>query len=174
MRGGGTVSKIHQNLTNFGLVGRETGDRRENKSLQAKSETVVSICDHCPTMSAFTECINSVEGSQRSIVLCFPLFRLAWPELTKNTLNCGGQAVCPISTKFFSDPIKDQRLEEPKVGFEHPRTDHMISENWVPIPSQNMHDLRTAWALVTYNVRNASNLNLHQSYATFRRRNKVT
>jgi hypothetical protein len=31
-----------KNLTNFGLVGRETGDRRENKSLQAKSETITA------------------------------------------------------------------------------------------------------------------------------------
>ena len=69
---------------------------------------------------------------------------------------------------FFSDPIKDQRLaEELEVGFERPRTDHVISEKRVPIPSQNMHDPRSAWALVTYNVRRASNFDFDQSYVTF-------
>jgi hypothetical protein len=38
-----------QNLTYFGLVGRETDNRRENGSLQAKSKTIVFISDPCPT-----------------------------------------------------------------------------------------------------------------------------
>ena len=69
--------------------------------------------------------------------------------------------------KFVSDLIKDQRLEEPEVGFEQPRTDHVISENRLLIPSQNMHDPRSAWALVTYNVHKTSNCEFDQSYVTF-------
>ena len=35
--------KLPQNLTKFGLVGRETGDRWETKSLLAKSNTTMFI-----------------------------------------------------------------------------------------------------------------------------------
>jgi hypothetical protein len=102
------------------------------------------ICDHCPTVPAFTECI-SVEGSQRSIVLCFSPF-------------------CPISTKFFCHPIKYQRLEEPEVEFEKLRMNYLMLENQLPIPNQNMHDPRSAWTVVMYNIRRPNNFVFDQLY----------
>jgi hypothetical protein len=119
-----------------------------------------------PNHVSFTECIW-VEGSQRSAVLCFPFSDLIGQNWPKNTSNCGVQAVRPISTNFFSHPTKDQRLQESEVGFEQPRTDHMISENRLPIPNQNIHDSRSAWMAVTYNVRRTSNIDFYQSYMIF-------
>jgi hypothetical protein len=49
MLGGVHFLKNHHNSTKYGLFDPETGDRGENKSLQAKIKTIVFVCDHGPT-----------------------------------------------------------------------------------------------------------------------------
>ena len=68
---------------------------------------------------------------------------------------------------FFS-PTKDQSVEEHEVGFRHPRTDQVISDNQLSIPSQNTHDVRSAWALINHNVHRASNCEFDQSHMMFK------
>lgn len=111
---GYTTPKKPKNLTNFGLPGRETDDRRESKSLQAKSETLVSVCDHCPTMPIFTEYIL-VENSIRSIVLPFPLSRLERSAFTKNTSNWADQAVQFNDTLYRVAAVVEFRYKKKQI-----------------------------------------------------------
>ena len=61
--------------------------------------------------------------------------------------------------------IKDQRVEEAEVGIEERQTDHVISENQLPILSQNIRDPWSAWVyVVLHNVRRASSFDFDQSY----------
>jgi hypothetical protein len=82
-------------------------NRRENKTQQAISETVVFISDHRPTKQLVYG-IHIGGGVSEIIVLCFfSHFRLNWSELTKITPNCcRGQADCRSSTKLSTTPQK--------------------------------------------------------------------
>jgi hypothetical protein len=97
----GTLPQNPQNLTNFGLSGRELaiGGKTNACKRKAKQQCLSSL----PIHASFSG-ITFGGGVQRSIVPCFPLCRLDWSELTKNTSHCGGQAVRPISTNFFLIP----------------------------------------------------------------------
>jgi hypothetical protein len=106
--------KHPHNLTNLRLTGLETGDRRENKSLLAKSKTTVFISDHCPTKQAVRNAFRW--RCPRDLLSCvFTDSRLNWSEFTRITPNCDSQAIRPISTKFFyTTPIKTSVLRKPK------------------------------------------------------------
>jgi hypothetical protein len=46
--------------------------------------------------------------------------------------------------QIFYPLRKDRHVEETEVAIEQPRTDHVISENLLPSPNQNIRDPRSA------------------------------
>jgi hypothetical protein len=81
MRGGGTQPQTPQNLTNFGLVGRETGDRWETKACKRKVKQQFDQRS-LPNQTAFYGMHFGGGVLAVHCTLFFSHSRLNWSELT--------------------------------------------------------------------------------------------
>jgi hypothetical protein len=160
--------KNPQNLTNFRLAGWETGNRRENKSLQVKSETIVSICDHSPTMPAYTECILVV-GSKKSIVLCFSPFQTQLVWIDQKYLQLWWSSCSfDLHQIFLSHKRPASRGSRDRIrAAANGSRDIGEPEFWFQPKYAWSHDPRSVWALVIYNVSWASYFDFDQPYVIF-------
>jgi hypothetical protein len=138
------------------------------KSQQAKSKTTMFIMQRSmPNWTAFTECIGW-RGYIDPLSFVFHRLQISLVRIDHKYPSCGSQAVSPdLHQIFFTSPIKDLHLEEAVDGFEHPWTDHVISENQLSISSQNIHDPRSAQGIVMRNVQRANNFSFGQLYMIF-------
>jgi hypothetical protein len=104
--------------------------------------------------SAITAQLNSSyrihfgRGSQRSILsFAFTDSWLDWSEKTKNTPTVMVKPLVRSPPNILLSCHKRlASVEETAVGFEQPSiTDHVISENQLPILSQNIRNPRSTW-----------------------------